>query len=98
MASTRSHPAFVGKPGMFNSISLFPALISTCSGSPDTEDLLTFKFDTSASDRDDVHMGVVQKLVDAVVHRDRQTILECVPSLLSPPVCKSKQSYTVLTL
>ncbi len=86
MASVRSHPAFTGKRGMLNFIPLSPALISTCSGSPDTEGLLTFKFDTSASDRDDVHMGIVQKLVDAVVQKDGQTILECVPSLLSPPV------------
>jgi Ulp1 family protease len=46
-------------------------------GSTDPDGLLTFKFDTSASDWDnDVYMGVVKKLADALSVNDGKSILD----------------------
>ena len=89
MSSVQNHLAFAFKPGMgfLFWLALIPLLTLTCSGSSDPEGLLTFKFDTSASDWDNgVYMGVVRKLVDSVVFKDGKSILECVPSLKSLPM------------
>ncbi len=59
-------------------------------GDSDLEGFLTFKFDTSASDWDDnVYMGVVGKLVDAIKAKDGKSILKCVPSLQFSPMLTS---------
>lgn len=51
-------------------------------GSDGPEGLLTFKFDTTASDWDDgVYMALVRRLVDALSPEVRKSILECVSSL-----------------
>ena len=57
----------------------------TCLGSSYSDGLLTFKFDTTASGWDGgVYVGVVQKLVDALVSKDDKSILECVLSVQLP--------------
>ena len=60
--------------------------IPTCLGSSDlNKGFLTFKFHKSASDWDEnVYMGIVRKLVDAVIVKDGKSILECVPFLQLP--------------
>jgi hypothetical protein len=64
---------------------LIPA--STCLGSSDLDGLLTFKFDKTASGWDnDVYVGLVQKLVDALVVKDGKSILECVAYPQPSPV------------
>jgi hypothetical protein len=65
--------------------------IPTCLGSSDLlEGFLTFKFHTSASDwGDNVYMGIVRKLVDALVVRSGKSILRYTPSLQLPPMLTS---------
>ena len=91
LATVHSHAAFKFKPGMFFAFHflvdshLIP--IPTCLGSSDLDKgFLTFKFHKSASDWDEnVYMGIVRKLVDAVIVKDGKSILECVPFFLQLP-------------
>jgi len=68
--------------------------IPTYSGSSDLlEGFLTFKFHTSASDWDDnVYMGIVRKLVDAVNVQNGKSILKYALSLQLPPMLTSQFS------